>query len=314
MIVSKIAKWGISQLAALGETIVGEMIPVRLMPWSKVWRIQTRDADYFLKYVNTPFDIELVLLPALYHEYPSVVPKVLAVNRREKLILMSDHGIPFRDKLKTSYDKGMIRTAFDEYTTLQRTLEENVNNLLKMGLPDWRVSKLPLLFEIFLKEKRDLLIQDGLAEDEIEFLTSQLPKFISQCKTVVSFNIPSTLEHGDFHDNNILIDDDKLCINDWGDAVVTHPFFSLHSFLISAERQHQIGYNSALCFSLRDHYLSRWGNILSPDELVRLFEFVRVINPIKFVLSFSRIADCNKNALDKYRGYMAEALREWLKE
>ncbi len=73
------------------------------------------------------------------------------------------------------------------------------------------------------------------------------------------YNIPETIEHGDFHDNNMLVaGDNKLIINDWGDKVITHPFFSIASFLDSAFRNHKINSTSHTVRSLLDSYLNHW--------------------------------------------------------
>lgn len=284
------------------------------MPWSKVWCIRTTGGDYFVKKVKPPFDIELQLLPTLSSVYRSAIPFVIDINLSEQAIIMADHGTPLRDHLKLSYDSTLVHKAFDLYTSIQRDFEDKQEVLFEMRLLDWRLNNLPFLFKTFLEEKKVLLIEDGLTGTELTRLKERLTLFEAQCRRAASFKIADTIEHGDFHDNNILIKQHELCINDWGDAVVTHPFFSLVSFLVSAHRQHQIKNNSPLYEKLRDHYLSKWGDGLTVEDQRKAFQAIKRINPIKFVLSFSRIAECDKKGLSAYRGNMAEALRGWLKE
>ena len=89
----------------------------------------------------------------------------------------------------------------------------------------------------------------------------------------MQYDIVETIEHGDFHDNNCLIDaQDALVFNDWGDAVITHPFFSLISFLKSAERHHNISVNTALYQDLRDTYLTTWQDFEPESRLLEAFE------------------------------------------
>lgn len=284
------------------------------MPWSKVWCIRTTGGDYFVKKVKSPFDIELQLLPTLSSLYRNAIPFVIDINLSEQAIIMADHGTPLRDKLKLSYDSTLVLKALDLYTSIQRDFEDKQEVLFEMGLLDWRLNNLPFLFKTFLEEKKMLLIEDGLTSTELTRLKERLTLFEAQCRRAASFKIADTLEHGDFHDNNILIKQHEPCINDWGDAVVTHPFFSLESFLVSAYRQHQIKNNSLLYEKLRDHYLSKWGDELTVEDQRKAFQAIKRINPIKFFLSFSRIAECDKKGLSAYRGNMAEGLRGWLKE
>ena len=45
------------------------------------------------------------------------------------------------------------------------------------------------------------------------------------------YNIPQTLDHGDFHLLNVLQKGYKFTIIDFGDSAITHPFFSIIFFL-----------------------------------------------------------------------------------
>jgi hypothetical protein len=47
-------------------------------------------------------------------------------------------------------------------------------------------------------------------------------------------------------------------INDWGDAVITHPFFSLAGFLDSAARNHGLGGGSPIYESIKSAYFAIW--------------------------------------------------------
>ena len=41
------------------------------------------------------------------------------------------------------------------------------------------------------------------------------------------FGIPETIQHDDLHDGQIFVRDDRYLLLDWGDACVSHPFFTL---------------------------------------------------------------------------------------
>ena len=61
------------------------------------------------------------------------------------------------------------------------------------------------------------------------------PRFEQICADLVAFGIPESLNHGDFHDGNVLIKDGRISFFDWGDADVTHPFVSLRTWFVSME-------------------------------------------------------------------------------
>jgi Ser/Thr protein kinase RdoA (MazF antagonist) len=44
---------------------------------------------------------------------------------------------------------------------------------------------------------------------------------------LASYGVPETLQHDDLHDGQVFIRDDRQLILDWGDAVISHPFFTL---------------------------------------------------------------------------------------
>ena len=41
------------------------------------------------------------------------------------------------------------------------------------------------------------------------------------------FGIPETIQHDDLHDGQVFVQDGRYLLLDWGDACVSHPFFTL---------------------------------------------------------------------------------------
>lgn len=134
--------------------------------------------------------------------------------------------------------------------------------------------------------------------------------------SISQFGIPETIEHGYFHDNNLLVNDhDELFINDWGDSVITHPFFSICSYLNSTVRTHLITEKSQLYQNLRDAYLATWRSFNSEFLMLEGFELAEKLNPVKFALSFYRVAQCpGMKGLGDYEGTIAQALTQFVNE
>jgi hypothetical protein len=99
-------------------------------------------------------------------------------------------------------------------------------------------------------------------------------------------------------------------IHDWGDAVITHPFFSICSFLDSTRRQHNN--HMQLALELEQSYLDAWSDYGTPKKLKSIMQNIQQLNAIQFVLSFSRIAECpGMHDLGDYKGMIAKTLRTY---
>ena len=44
---------------------------------------------------------------------------------------------------------------------------------------------------------------------------------------LASYGVTETLQHDDLHDGQVFVKDGRNLIMDWGDAVISHPFFTL---------------------------------------------------------------------------------------
>jgi hypothetical protein len=77
--------------------------------------------------------------------------------------------------------------------------------------------------------------EKGLTSEEFQQLESLKPRFEQICADLAAYGIPESVNHGDFHDGNVLVKNGRITFFDWGDADVTHPFVSLRTWLVSME-------------------------------------------------------------------------------
>jgi hypothetical protein len=93
------------------------------------------------------------------------------------------------------------------------------------------------LYAQLLTDEVSLMInqEKGLASAEFQLIRILTPRFGQICAELASFGIPESLNHGDFHDGNILLKNGRITFFDWGDASVAHPFVSLRTFFVSIE-------------------------------------------------------------------------------
>lgn len=307
-------EWAKHVLANQGFLFENPIEVVREMPWSTVYRIPSSQGNLYLKLAAKPFGIETILLPYLSRYYPALLPHVLATNPELHAIIMNDSGEPLRPILQKKYQVNLAMKAIDHYATIQIGMIAHVDELLALGVLDWRLSTLPNIYLDLLAQK-EALIHDGLTADEIERLIKMQPQVLQLCIELAQYQIPETIEHGDFHDNNILMSSkQQLLINDWGDTVITHPFFSLTTCLSSVRRNHLIESSSPCYATILHGYLKHWLKFEPQNRLMAAFTLAKRLSPIKFVLSFHRITLCGDGeACDRYRGFVADALKLFLK-
>lgn len=309
-----IEEWAKNYLKSIGIHYEGEFTVVRIMPWSSVYRINTHKGSIYLKKMAEPFKIEARLIYHLSQHFSKYVPQIIAYDETLLCFLMWDVGLPLREHLKQNYDISLACSALSQYAIIQEHESNDLKTLFQLGVPDWRLKNMPDLY-LGLLQHKNILLDDGLSSSELSRLQSLHPVIISLCQELASYRLPESIEHGDFQDNNILLNHEHLIIHDWGDAVVTHPFFSLISFLKSAENNHQLKKESHIYHTLQNAYLKPWITLFGHEPVLKALLVAWRLSYIKFVLNFFRVALCpGMTGLGRYQGTIAESLRKFLSQ
>jgi len=235
-----IIQWGCKHLSSLGYTLKSNL-PENMLntPWSYVVRFETSDGYIYLKHTPELIALEATIIQILHDQFHASVPTVIAHNAELNCFLMKDAGRPLREILKQQFDAALLCKAIEKFTSLQLTVADHIKVFLDMGVPDWRLDKLPDLYKQLLLQS-DLLIADGLSEKEISELERLLPKVSNLCKKLSDYSIKPSIVQPDFNDNNILIDDilKNITIIDLGEIAISHPFFSLLNCLRQIKKHH----------------------------------------------------------------------------
>lgn len=82
---------------------------------------------------------------------------------------MRDAGIPLHDVFKKKFRPNLLIDAMHDYTLLQLNSADRIHLFLNLGVPDWRLEKLPKLYHQLMTEE-ELLIGDGLTYQELKQL------------------------------------------------------------------------------------------------------------------------------------------------
>src|SRR3990167_3320589 len=242
LIKNDIVEWGLEYLSSHGYTLKSNQSEnVQIRPWSYVIRYDTSAGWIYLKQTPKLIALEATITKILHDQFHAPVPEIIASNSELDCFLMQNAGSPLRQILKKQFDVTLLLKSVIQFTALQLSVADHVDIFLKIGVPDWRLDKLPNLYEKLLSQK-EVLIADGLLEKEIDQLILLMPTISTLCQKLSSYSIKPSLVQCDFHDNNILIDNtlQKITFIDLGEVVISHPFFSLVGFLWQVKKHHKL--------------------------------------------------------------------------
>lgn len=284
-----IITWATDCLIAKGYCLQHPPHIVVETPWSTVIRFSTSKSDMYLKQMLVSISLEPKIMQLLAAQFKACVPEVVAINEDLHCFLMKDAGETLREYLKTSFQPDLLCRAITEFTSIQRATENQLAFFLALGVPDWRLDKFPGLYDQLITHG-EFLKADGLTEKELQILQSLRPKISTQCELLSKYDIPETLVQSDFHSNNILFHSgtQKITFIDLGETVVTHPFFSLHTFLRQAIIHHGVKECDHIYHQLQDACFKNWSE-LSKKQLLEGFGLTNKLWPVYSALGAYRL-------------------------
>ena len=213
--------WIGEQLVRLGAAPAGEIDQLHVQPWSTVMRVPTDGGDLYFKANDASLGHEASLVELLASRRPDCVPPLLAVDIDRGWMLMADAGTKLRDLIASERELSRWLDVLPLYAGLQIDLMKSVNELVARGLPDLRLGFLPEQLEALLETV------EGLPAEVHARLSASLPDIAGLCEELASFGVPETIQHDDLHDGQVYVRGNRYLLLDWGDACVTHPFFTM---------------------------------------------------------------------------------------
>jgi hypothetical protein len=228
--------WADGILAVHGIARTAPAEQIRTWNLSSLWRLPVDDGAVWLKHVPPFFGHEATIIDRLAGR---AVPALIGSDGPRMLM----HEIPGEDM----YDAGLpvLSRGLSILVGIQRDWIARVDELLAMGLPDWRPAELMALIENVVGQTSSELS----AEDR-----STLGRFVSglprRFDRLAECGIPDSLVHGDFGPGNLRGDDRSLVLLDWGDCGVGHPLLDQPAMFDRAP-QDAVG-------PLRDQWAAEW--------------------------------------------------------
>lgn len=307
--------WIYAELAARGIDVTGSIEQPRAYPWSTVLRVPTSHGTLFFK-ASSPVDpFEPAVLETLARWRPDCTPRLVSIDAGRGWMLMRDAGRMFRQDIRPARDMRPWLAVLPLYAELQIELAERVPELLALGVPDRRLAMLPRLYGPLLADRETLRIgrEPGLTLEQYRRLVLLTPRVAELCARLAEFSIPESLNHGDLNDGNILVGDGRTVFIDWGDACVSHPFFSLRTVLVSAEISLELEDNSPATQPLRDAYLEPWTRYETRQRLLRALELSSRLASINGALTWHRLVSrLEQQPRDDYAEPVPALLQEFL--
>ena len=297
--------------------LTGEIEQPHILHWSTVLRVPSNDGMIFFKATAGETIYEIALTQKLAEWYPDDMPALLSVDTARGWMLMRDGGEQLRASIRPTKNIKPWEPVIKRYAELQIGLAEHIDEILALGIPDHRPSALPALYKQLLTDEASLMIdqEKGLTSTEFQQLQKLTPRFEQICADLSAYGIPDSLNHGDFHDGNILIKDGRITFFDWGDASVTHPFVSLRTFFVSIEIALEL---DDYVFTpemdlLLDCYLEPFEKIVSKDMLRKAYALSKPVASIAKTLAWHQsISRMDDSVREEYAWIVPEVLREFL--
>lgn len=310
--------WIRSEAARNQLQLAGEIEQPHARAWSTVMRAPTNTGMIFFKATAAETIYEIALTQLLTNLQPDVMPDLIAADTARGWMLMRDGGEQLRGFIRPTQNVKLWEPVIIKYAELQKGLAGHVDEILAFGVPDHRLAALPALYSQLLTDTPSLMIgqEKGLTPAEFEQLKNLKPRFEQICADLAAYKIPESVNHGDFHDGNVLIKDGRITFFDWGDADVTHPFVSLRTWFVSME----IALNlddwappTPEMSRLLEKYLEAWQAYGEKEALISAYRLSRPVASIVKTLAWHQgISRMDDSMREEYAWIVPEVLKEFM--
>ena len=190
----------------------------------------------------------------------------------------------------TIKDFSVWENALREYARLQLSCIGHNDELLRAGVRDRRLAVLGKQIEAGLSRNDMWLVGEpmGLSSEQVDQLHQAIPRLQAICQELAAFDLPETIDTGDFHAYNVAQTANGYVFYDWSDLTITHPFVSLNPF---------VDYDSTFegmtdyWEKLTRAYLEPWQKFLPQAELEKAYQLGFILGSAIQILNYQWIQD-----------------------
>jgi hypothetical protein len=261
--------WAEARLAERGLRRIGPAHQVRSWNLSSLWRLPVQGQTAWLKVVAPFFIHEGPILERLQGQR---VPTLIA-HHGPRLLLAE---IPGQDLYHAAPSQLLEMVSL--LVALQRDWMDGTDELLSLGLPDWRAPALTPAIGRLIDS-----IGPELTPDDRVTLEAFVMSLAGRFKRVADCGLPDTLVHGDFHPGNFRGDDASLVLLDWGDCGVGHPLLDEPAFLD--------GVPPEAADAVRSHWHAAWARALPGSDPGQASRLLRPVAAARQALIYQKFLD-----------------------
>jgi hypothetical protein len=239
--------WARARLAERGLRPTTPPTQMRTWNLSSLWRVPVEGQTVWLKVVPHFFAHEGAVLALLAG---ARVPTLLG-HEGGRMLLAEIAG-------EDLYVAGLpqLKEMVSLLVELQRQWVDRTEELLALGLPDWRTPALGAAIAKVVDRTRDEISPEDRAT--LSGFVRGLPGRFDE---VAACGLRDSLVHGDFHPGNFRGDGQTLTLLDWGDSGVGHPLLDQPAFFDRVPRD-AIG-------AVRAHWLQQWSEAVPGSDPAR---------------------------------------------
>lgn len=294
--------------SALGN--IQQIETVKQRPWSQVYRLLTERGTAYFKICGPGHRQEGLLLKWSMPQL--IMPDVFALKAEQGWILMADGGIPFRELPQPEAHHPNLAVLLSNYARLQQQSLTYIDELLTMQLPDRRLDRLSHLVQQLINTGTR---QGWLDENLSKRVLDTLPNLEQLARHLFGVPYAAALDHGDLHTGNILFKENHLCICDWGDACITHPFCSLLPLVETVVGCQYSTFcpSNVVEIDWINAYLQPW-DIFAPMETLKreLKQTLRIALLLRALNIAYAIQHAEENVLKRWSPSITHYLSQWV--
>ena len=263
-----------------GYTQLGPVQQLRNWSISSLLTVETSAGKlYFKAAAALPYFVnEPALMQSLSSLYPQYIPAPLKIDRERQWMLMHDYHLV---KWEKPIDVAPVMAAYGE---LQRASADHLEEMMAAGCIDRR---LPVL-----ATQVDSLIADpetraALPPEEFAQLEALAPTLKELCARVATYQLPSTLIHGDLHFGNITRHEESYHFFDWTDACIGFPFvdhFTLYFDIGDLSEENRDA--GQRYYERARSLLGELARFQSPQRLLEVWELARPLCALHHSISY----------------------------
>jgi hypothetical protein len=262
-------RWAHSVLIERGLRPTEPPVQVRTWNLSSLWRLPVAGGTAWLKVVPPFFAHEGALLARLAGER---VPTLLG-HDGGRMLLAEIAG-------EDCYDAAppLLLEMVTVLIGLQRSWMDRADELVALGLPDWRAPALAAAIgDVVERTAGELSAEDRAA------LASFVHRLPERFAGVAACGPGDTLIHGDFHPGNFRGDGRALTLLDWGDSGVGHPLLDRPAFLDRVP--------SDAAASVCAHWLRLWRETMPHSDPARAASLLAPVAAARQAVIYRRFLD-----------------------